>query len=45
MRARYARATRTLSDLDYKPFPDIEKAIPELAELPANVVLIRRKGQ
>lgn len=42
MRARYARAARTLSDLDYKPFPDIEKAIPELAELPANVVLIRR---
>jgi integrase len=45
MRARYARAARTLSDLDYKPFPDISKAIPELVELPANVVLIRRQGQ
>jgi integrase len=42
MRARYARAARTLSDLDYKPFPDIAKAIPELAKRPSNVVPLRR---
>lgn len=42
MRERYARAARTLSDLDYKPFPDIAKAIPELAKLPANVVPLNR---
>jgi len=41
MRARYARAARTLSDLDYKPFPEIDKAIPELAELPANVIPLK----
>jgi integrase len=40
MRARYARAARTLSDLDYKPFPDIAKAIPELMETPENVLRI-----
>ncbi|HMJ12685.1 MAG TPA: tyrosine-type recombinase/integrase [Polyangiaceae bacterium] len=45
MRARYARAARTLSDLDYQPFPGIAKAIPELAELPANVVPLRRSGK
>jgi hypothetical protein len=46
MRARYARAARTLSDLDYKPFPDIAAAIPELNKRPANVVNIapRRSG-
>ncbi|MES1185119.1 MAG: hypothetical protein ABUL60_15005, partial [Myxococcales bacterium] len=30
MRARYARAARTLADLSYDPFPDLAKAIPEL---------------
>src|SRR6478736_80496 len=40
MRAWYARAARTLSDLDYKPFPDVASAIPELAERSANVVSI-----
>jgi integrase len=45
MRARYARAARTLSDLDYKPFPDIASAIPELTERPANVVSIVPRGK
>jgi hypothetical protein len=39
---RAPRAARTLSDLDYKPFPDLAKAIPELAKRPANVIPIRR---
>ena len=39
MRARYARAARTLSDLDYLPFPDVSAAIPELLDLPGNVVM------
>ena len=38
MRSRYARAARTLSDLDYVPFPDLAKAVPELQELPENVI-------
>ena len=37
MRARYARAARTLMDLNYQPFPDISKAIPELLESKDNV--------
>ncbi|HEX2877393.1 MAG TPA: hypothetical protein VHP33_39365, partial [Polyangiaceae bacterium] len=39
MRARYARAARTLADLSYEPFPDLAKAIPELNSRP------RRDGQ
>jgi integrase len=37
MRNRYARAARTLADLKYEPFPSLEKAVPELWELPDNV--------
>jgi integrase len=37
MRARYARAARTLADLQYEPFPDISGAIPELLEARDNV--------
>lgn len=45
MRSRYARAARTLSDLDYVPFPNVAKAIPELAELPSNVVPIGKAAR
>lgn len=45
MRSRYARAARTLSDLDYVPFPDLSKSIPELAALPSNVVPIKRSAE
>ena len=38
MRARYARAARTLADLKYQPFPDVSRAIPELLEARDNVV-------
>ena len=38
MRARYTRAARTLADLNYQPFPDISKAIPELLERRDNVI-------
>ena len=38
MRARYARAARTLQDLNYQPFPDISAAIPELLENRDNVI-------
>jgi hypothetical protein len=38
MRARYARAARTLMDLKYVPFPDVSTAIPELLEPRDNVV-------
>ncbi len=31
---RYDRGAQTLADLDYEPFPDISRAIPELAALP-----------
>jgi hypothetical protein len=44
MRLRYSRAARTLSDLDYKPFPEIGKAIPELGDLPMNVISIRERA-
>jgi integrase len=37
MRARYARAARTLADLQYEPFPDVSGAIPELLEARDNV--------
>lgn len=40
MRARYARAARTLMDLNYVPFPDVSAAIPELLEPRDNVVSI-----
>lgn len=45
MRARYARAARVLADLRYDPFPDISRAIPELGNLPANVVRLGRSAQ
>jgi integrase len=38
MRERYARAARTLADLNYAPFPDISRAIPELLERRDNIV-------
>jgi integrase len=38
MRARYARAARTLLDLNYQPFPDVSAAIPELLEQRDNVI-------
>ena len=41
MRARYTRAARTLQDLNYKPFPDVSKAIPELLERHDNVVSLK----
>jgi hypothetical protein len=44
MRARYARAARTLADLRYAPFPDISEAIPELAKPADNVVRLERKS-
>lgn len=37
MRARYARAARTLADLKYEPFPALAGAIPELREPRDNV--------
>jgi hypothetical protein len=30
---RYKRAARSIADLTYEPFPDISRAIPELAQL------------
>jgi integrase len=44
MRARYARAARTLADLKYEPFPDVSKAIPELEKLPGNVLRLGRSA-
>ena len=40
MMKRYDRGARQLADLQYAPFPDISKAIPELAS-PANVSRLR----
>jgi hypothetical protein len=34
---RYDRGARMLADLQYEPFPDISRALPELADLPENV--------
>lgn len=44
MQDLYARGARRLEDLKYEPFPDISKAIPELVELPANVVVFKKGG-
>jgi hypothetical protein len=30
---RYDRGAQTLSDLQYEPFPDISRALPELVEI------------
>lgn len=38
---RYNRGARMLRDLQYKPFPDIAKAIPELNKLAKNVRRLR----
>jgi integrase len=38
MRTRYARAARTLLDLNYQPFPDLSEAIPDLLKRRDNVV-------
>lgn len=41
MRTRYTRAARTLQDLNYLPFPDISKVIPELLERRDNVISLQ----
>lgn len=45
MRQRYARAARTLADLNYEPFPNVSEAIPELVTAPSNVVPLKRSGE
>lgn len=40
MMDRYDRGARLLADLKYEPFPDIAGAIPELADLQANVIRV-----
>jgi integrase len=44
MRERYERQARTLADLNYEPFPDISRAIPELVEGRENVIRLRLHG-
>lgn len=44
MMNRYDRGARLLADLKYEPFPDISKAIPELADMQANVVHVAFRG-
>lgn len=44
MRSGYARPARTLADLAYLPFPDLSTAVPELTDLPSNVVPLLRAG-
>ncbi len=44
MRNRYARAARTLLDLNYVPFPDLSEAIPALLERRNNVVSLVAAG-
>lgn len=42
MMERYNRSAQVLSDLRYKPFPDLRDAIPELSQRASNVVRLRR---
>lgn len=44
MLRRYDRGARQLIDLQYEPFPDLTKAIPEFTEAARNVVRLRPKG-
>jgi hypothetical protein len=37
MISRYDRGAQTLADLDYAPFPDIARAVPELVEIRARL--------